>query len=418
MVSFQVMPKKTKKSKLSKRKSKEGSSTPTPPPFTSPLTSAHVTSAQNEEYNDEVLVEKEEISYGRKRVDHDDGSDNDDGNSEDEEEKEDYSEILKRKEAKRARLEAEAQEEKRLTSLLFGGFGGASMDDGVDENGGGGGGGDSAWMDDDDDDDDRHQNEGSGNSMDLFQIDRARVPNDDDEVEEEENGEEDRIIENEDTSDEDQDDDDDDGERENDNDSTPNSAWVDDDDDDIQISLQTKSDRIKKLRKTMSEDVVGGNDYESRLRERFQQSSASIANTGWANVDKITKEKDQQRILQRKDDEDDEEEEEEGRYDGFDEDAPLSAAKLLSSTTSLLAKSSSRLPPHILSIVRCPDANQENYNQSTVQAVQFHPGSNEDEPLMLTAGLDKTLRFFKIGEEGRSNEKIHGINCKFLFCME
>jgi U3 small nucleolar RNA-associated protein 18 len=59
--------------------------------------------------------------------------------------------------------------------------------------------------------------------------------------------------------------------------------------------------------------------------------------------------------------------------------------------------------------VRCPDANAGHYNSSTVNAVQFHPGSDEDEPLMMTAGLDKTLRFFKIkGSEG--SEKVHGIH--------
>jgi len=80
-----------------------------------------------------------------------------------------------------------------------------------------------------------------------------------------------------------------------------------------------------------------------------------------------------------------------------------------SSTASLLATSHKHsLPPQILNVVRCQDANRSDPNKSVVQAVNFHPASDPDRPLMLTGGMDKTLRFFLV--DGEKNQKIHGIH--------
>ncbi len=308
----------------------------------------------------------------------------------------------KKKEAKRRRIEMEEEEEKRLTSLLFGGDAISDSNnydayDHTDDIG------KSAWKDDDDDvEADVNGDVNVGGA--LFEIDRSgdlnyNVASDDDNLNEDQNidgqnmYDDSDVIVSENIKDADSNDSDD-GEEEEPNETA--AAWVDDDDHNVTISLQTKSDRIKKLRKTMAEDLLDGKDYESRLRDRFKSTSSAIARTDWANVDPNAIEK-----KKRGGDSEDEE-----------DDEGTSASKLLSSTASFLASSSSKLQPHILSVVRCPDVNQKNYNQSTVQAVQFHPGSDEDEPLMLTAGLDKTLRFFKVGENGENSEKIHGINCE------
>jgi len=260
-----------------------------------------------------------------------------------------------RNEAKRARLEAEEEEEKRLTSLLFGGDANAP-----------------AWNDDDDDDGDEEEEESvQDNSGALFQIDRKGVGVDsdsDDGDHDEANG---------------QDEDDDDEDDESSLEKGQTSAWVDDDDENITVSL-TKSDRIKKLRTSMAEDEIQASTYEKRLRDRFQATASATSRTDWATLP-----------------------ESEDEASGSDSDDEFTASKLLSSTAPLL--SNTRLQPNILSVVRCADANVGHYNNSTVQAVQFHAGSDEDEPLMLTAGLDKTLRFFKInGTEG--SEKVHGIH--------
>lgn len=272
-----------------------------------------------------------------------------------------------RNEAKRARLQAEDDEEKRLTNLLFGGDGG---EDG------------SAWHDDDDENDDfdeiRDSQEDNGameeDNGDLFQIDRtgtgtkAGIDSEDDMESQGFSGDE-----NENNSDI--------SSQENKNEAK-SSAWVDDDDENVTVSL-AKTNRIKKLRSSMVEDEIQGSSYEKKLRERHEATAAVTSRTDWAQ-------------LPQEDDD-----------SGSDSDEDETTSKLLSSTAPLL--SNSRLQPNILNVVRCPDANVGHYNSSAVQAVQFHPGSDEDSPLMLTAGLDKTLRFFKInGTEG--SEKIHGIH--------
>lgn len=256
-------------------------------------------------------------------------------------------------ESKRLKLEQEQEEEKRLTSLLFGSSG------------------TSAWKDDDDDEYENDQDRDSGmidslnDTGTMFEIDRVGtgIYNDHDEIHEGKE-EEDNSIQT--------------------NDEEKNTVWVDEDDKDLTYSL-VASDRTKKLRESMSETVVSGGDYEERLRERH--AATRTTRTDWANLD-IHED------LQGSGDEVDEEEE-------FGE-------KLLSSTKSLLASTSTRLQPHILNVVRCPDANSGHYNASTVNVVQFHPGSDEDEPLMMTGGLDKTLRFFKVNSEG--SQKVHGIH--------
>ena len=164
----------------------------------------------------------------------------------------------------------------------------------------------------------------------------------------------------------DDDDDDDEGEK---------PIWVDEDD--VEIDLM-KSNRMKKLRTSREEEVsnVTAIDLEKRLRRRFESTTMTSARTDWARLDK--------------------DDQEEGREEADD------------SATPLLASTARKLPPQILQVVRCPDANQKDPNQASVQAVHFHPSSDPDRPLMLTAGLDKTLRFFQVGSEG--SDKIHGIH--------
>ncbi len=148
-------------------------------------------------------------------------------------------------------------------------------------------------------------------------------------------------------------------------------VWQDDDDD-IQIHLKN---RLAKLRHNRQEGTVSTQQLEGRLRTYYQQSLT--AQTNWANLPE----------------ENDQVEEE---HAVVNTDEPM--------------LSQGGLKPTILATVRCPDANMADPNQAAVQAVHFHPGSDPDRPLLLTAGLDKTLRFFQVGEE--KSEKIHGIHCK------
>jgi U3 small nucleolar RNA-associated protein 18 len=217
--------------------------------------------------------------------------------------------------------------------------------------------------DEDDEDDEEHVvtqtlTDSSGAGGALFELDTSGDADDDmqlDDVEDED-------IEDADDNQEEEDDDDDDDDK---------TVW--EDEDDVELDL-LKTNRLKKLRNYRDEDVssMKGKDLEKRLRKRFATTTMATARTDWANVDNEA-----------------------------EEEEATSAAPLLATT-------SKKLPPQILQVVRCQDANQKDPNQAAVQAVHFHPGSDPDRPLMLTAGLDKTLRFFQVGAEG--SDKIHGIH--------
>lgn len=200
-------------------------------------------------------------------------------------------------------------------------------------------------------------------------------------------------------------------------------AWQDDDDEDSggeegegknKVSLVDGPNRIKKLRRYRDEtDPISMKDYELRLRERFVNTASVAARTDWADVANATEEDgDRKRTkISDSDGSESDEEEEDEQYS--------SANRILQSNASLFATSSSSLPlpPTILDINRAKDGNIADPSNSCVNALQFHPtagkdydGSKEcsDRPLLMTAGMDKMLRFFRI--DGETNEKVHGLH--------
>eukprot|EP00751_Fragilariopsis_kerguelensis_P033879 CAMPEP_0170969996 /NCGR_PEP_ID=MMETSP0735-20130129/44313_1 /TAXON_ID=186038 /ORGANISM="Fragilariopsis kerguelensis, Strain L26-C5" /LENGTH=517 /DNA_ID=CAMNT_0011389577 /DNA_START=40 /DNA_END=1594 /DNA_ORIENTATION=- len=296
------------------------------------------------------------------------------------------------KSKKRARREAlENLEEKRLTALLFGGDN-VNNEESYDRN-------EKFFKENREEDGAQHLYEVEQEKEDLaFEIDHDGQRSSDEETDRKTNdpddddvGEYDIIME-------------DDDDRRKDN-STP--AW--EDPDDATIKLIDGSSRLKKLRSTRQEtQALSSHELEQRLRKRYESSSQATARTDWAAESKEPKITD----------------DEEENMDGDD-----AALALFSTSKSLLASSRNQLPPNILNIIRCPDANLADPNKAVIRCIDFHPGSDSDQPLMLTAGLDKTdfhpgsdsdqplmltagldktLRFFQIGEE--KSEKIHGIH--------
>ena len=185
------------------------------------------------------------------------------------------------------------------------------------------------------------------------------------------------------------------------------------------VSLVDGPSRLKKLRRYRDEtDPLSIKEYELRLRERFMNTSSVAARTDWANVGLAQKQQQQtdaeagsHKKKQKKkrgygsSSDDGSSDEEEGYED--------SANKILQSNASLFESSASGLPlpPTLLNIIRSRDGNLSDPNNSVINATQFHPGSDEDAPLLMTAGMDKMLRFFRINEEGEGeNTKIHGIH--------
>lgn len=211
-------------------------------------------------------------------------------------------------------------------------------------------------------------------------------------------------------------------------------AWQDDDDDDEEqssddgddtrkqprveskntVSLVDGPNRIKKLRRYRDEtDPISIKEYELRLRERFVSTASVAARTDWANVRNFTEEEGGRKKVKtgQSDDSEQSDDDEGNQYSSVD--------RILQSTASLFAMSSSSLPlpPTLLDTIRVRDGNIAEPNKSCVNALQFHPtagkdydGSNEcsDRPLLMTAGMDRMLRFFRI--DGENNDKIHGIH--------
>jgi hypothetical protein len=161
-------------------------------------------------------------------------------------------------------------------------------------------------------------------------------------------------------------------------------AWMDHDDAEIaNVDMMGSSSRIRKLRKHKMEATVSGTEYRERLRERFVTTTSISARVDWADVpnnNTTTTQKEEDLILS-------------------------SSAPLLSSS-----RQHRTLPRDIIQMERCWFPGD--VRKSIVSAVHFHPQSDPDVPILLTAGLDKSLQFFRILGNQKS-EKIHGIHCKW-----
>ncbi len=162
-------------------------------------------------------------------------------------------------------------------------------------------------------------------------------------------------------------------------------AWVDDGEDDLQVDFSEKNTkRLRKLRRTEEEKVLTGRDLQMRLRDRFVNSHV---HQDWAHSRKEGGYRDIG-----------------GEYGGDD-----TVDKLLSSAEPLVlsqgrSRKTALLQPRRLDIRRLRDANQRDPCQSVVNSVSFHPSGE----LLLTGGLDKALRIFRI--DGEDNPKAHGVH--------
>lgn len=178
------------------------------------------------------------------------------------------------------------------------------------------------------------------------------------------------------------------------------------------VSLVDGPNRLKKLRRYRDEtEPVSIKEYERRLRERFMSTASVAARTDWADVGLAQRQ--QQRGEEEGEGEGIRAKKKGGHASSSDEESEEedAARSILESNASLFSSSTlgKPLPPTLLNVVRTRDGNLSDPNNSVVSAVQFHPGSDEERPLMMTAGMDKMLRFFRIDEEG-DNPKVHGVN--------
>ncbi|KAI7881234.1 WD40-repeat-containing domain protein [Mucor mucedo] len=173
-------------------------------------------------------------------------------------------------------------------------------------------------------------------------------------------------------------------------------AWEDEDDKRIQISLSA-SNITKKLRNDVDEDIVDGVEYSRRLRRQFNKI---YPKPEWATLPSEIK-ADRKRKAMESDDEDNKDNDDEEEQ--LDEETRLD---LLKSTMGILARRTRKtaLPSNRLDILRIKNANRAApKNHTQITAIAFHPNAQ----IMLTAGMDKTLRLFQI--DGKINPKIQSV---------
>jgi U3 small nucleolar RNA-associated protein 18 len=252
-------------------------------------------------------------------------------------------------------------------------------------------------------------------------------------------------------------------------------AWIDEDDDDAAqvgrdngIGIGNGTDtraapprppavvpvaavkRLRKLREHRRETVLPASEYAARVREYFVTEAARHAPGAWARLPTAAARTAGQREGAPRhkgsaatsaggvgdgggdddhDDDDSGSDEEDGLQDGAGQDLEKarsnenadgelhvedSVRRLLASTGKILSARAERalgaetLSPGKIDIRRVSNVNRDDPNKSVVRCVEFHPTGR----LVLTAGLDKSLRIFNV--DGKSNPKVQGIHLQDL----
>lgn len=189
-------------------------------------------------------------------------------------------------------------------------------------------------------------------------------------------------------------------------------VWIDDDDDLPSVNLHSVK-RRRKLRKAMGETHVSAPEYTERVREMYSNKmAASVGGAGtWAELPSELK---RRRVEQNEvesvieDDESDDDDDPRER----DVDSLLqSTAKLLKSRSRAIGsgvvdQEHAPLRSGVLNLRRVANANQEDPNKAEARCIDFHPTGR----LLLTAGLDKTLRIFQV--DGKQNAKVQGVHMR------
>lgn len=160
-------------------------------------------------------------------------------------------------------------------------------------------------------------------------------------------------------------------------------VWVDEEEEKTNINI-AKVNRLRKLRKEGEESTITGSEYVSRLRAQHVKLNPG---TEWAQRDAASKEDGYYS-----------DESSESERDGF-----MVVDNILRTDADLVVKRGAKLLPGPLEYSRLVDANAEDPSSGPINSVQFHRNAQ----LLLTASLDRRLRFFQI--DGKRNTKIQSI---------
>ncbi|KAK7818034.1 u3 small nucleolar rna-associated protein 18 like protein, partial [Quercus suber] len=168
-------------------------------------------------------------------------------------------------------------------------------------------------------------------------------------------------------------------------------VWVDEEEDKTKINI-AKVNRLRKLRKEEDESLISGSDYVLRLRAQHIKLNPG---TEWAQFDS--------RSGNDTSFDDESSDEENGAVLAHNYKNVEAVEDILQTTENLVVRSSTKLLPGRLEYSRLVDANAEDPSNAPINSVQFHRNAQ----LLLTAGLDRRLRFFQI--DGKRNTKIQSI---------
>ena len=180
----------------------------------------------------------------------------------------------------------------------------------------------------------------------------------------------------------------------------PQPAWEDEDDAEVEVAVAASS-RLRKLRRSEDEAALAGGAYVERLRAEHARLNPR---TGWA------KQLASGRLAGGEAAADgDGDDRDAGKEEGDDGgNLLLRHAGALVRAPGGGAAAGLPLPAGELAATRVRDANGAAPSQSVVRSTAFHPSA----ALLLTAGLDKTLRLFRV--DGQRNPLVQGVHLEDL----
>lgn len=191
-------------------------------------------------------------------------------------------------------------------------------------------------------------------------------------------------------------------------------VWVDEDDMEEDVDLM-EVPRRKKLRKSLGETSISGTEYAKRIREFYKENGTGVwsGKGGWAELPSRKKKTNEPQPTEATKESDDEKSDTDDDLDLEENVRSLirSASTVLSKRKRFKPKSGQEpgkvvLQPGVLDMRILPHANEEDPNHAETRCVEFHPSGS----LLLTAGLDKTLRLFMV--DGERCSKIQGFHLK------
>jgi U3 small nucleolar RNA-associated protein 18 len=147
------------------------------------------------------------------------------------------------------------------------------------------------------------------------------------------------------------------------------------------VSLLNGHSRLRKLRQTVDEDVIGTREYETRLRRQFEQVNPEPE---WAKKAKSAVKAKQHELDLLSEASD------------LEEEAVSSTNRVFADSRRSTRNGEVKLPRDTLSIERLRDVNQETKGSGSgeIRVLIFHP--NPSASILCVASADRRVRLFNV----------------------